>query len=189
MGADGHAPADVLTQWRAHGHDRLDPVQFAFLEAMQRRAEGRHGALREVLDARIAVLMQAYAAQVAAAEVAAAQSPVEPRPAWLNTASRGTYPELAALPQFRALWATLRNESQVRQTLAQAPSDGGPLNSSVLVHRTLNWMGDVSPGYLQHFLAYLDNLAWLDTLQQRGTLPSRESASPGAKPRRPRTAR
>ncbi len=189
MSADGCPRGDVLAHWRAQGYDRLDPVRFAFLEAMHRHAEARHGALREALDARIAVLMQAYAAQVAAVDGRATPAPVEPRPAWLNTPPHDTYPELEALATFRTLWATLRTESQVRQTLAQEPSDGGPLNSSVLVHRTLNWMGEVSPGYLQHFLAYLDNLAWMDALQQRGTLPSRETASPGAKPRRPRAAR
>ncbi len=190
MGADGNTAPAQLVRWRTQGHDRLDPVQFAFLEALQQRAQAHDGALRRVLDARLGALLDAYAARIEALPVTAA---ADTQPAdtlrGLATPRNPEYPQLPALEQFRALWATLRTESQVRQTLAQeAPSDSGPLNSSMLVHRTLGWMGDISPGYLQHFLAYLDNLAWLDTLQQRGTLPSRDSATPGAKSRR-RTAR
>ena len=190
MAADGHTTPAHLQRWRSQGHDRIDPVQFAFLEALQQRTHAHDGALRRVLDARLQVLLDAYAARIQASPKATAAAP---RPAAtlrdLPAPRNADYPQLPALAEFRAMWANLRTESQVRQTLAQeAPSDSGPLNSSMLVHRTLGWMGDVSPGYLQHFLAYLDNLAWLDTLQQRGTLPSRDSAAPGAKPRR-RTAR
>ncbi|WNH52278.1 DUF2894 domain-containing protein [Stenotrophomonas oahuensis] len=190
MAADGHATPAQLQRWRTQGHDRIDPVHFAFLEALQQRAHAHDGALRRVLDARMQVLLDAYAARI---ESQPATADATARPAVtlsdLPAPRNADYPQLPALAEFRSMWASLRTESQVRQTLAQeAPSDSGPLNSSMLVHRTLGWMGEVSPGYLQHFLAYVDNLAWLDTLQQRGTLPSRDSAAPGAKPRR-RTAR
>ncbi|WP_313461714.1 DUF2894 domain-containing protein [Stenotrophomonas sp.] len=190
MAADGHSTPAQLQRWRTQGHDRIDPVQFAFLEALQQRTHAHDGALRRVLDARLQVLLDAYAARIEA-QPAAADATARPAATLrdLPTPRNADYPQLPALADFRAMWAHLRTESQVRQTLAQeAPSDSGPLNSSMLVHRTLGWLGEVSPGYLQHFLAYVDNLAWLDTLQQRGTLPSRDSAAPGAKPRR-RTTR
>ena len=190
MGADGRSAPAQLERWQAQGHDRLDPVQFAFLQALQQRTLRHDGALRHVLEARLGTLLDAYAARIKAQpKPSGASKPTATPLATLATPRNLDYPQLPALAEFRARWASLRTESQVRQTLAQeAPSDSGPLNSGMLVHRTLGWMGEVSPGYLQPFVAYVDNLAWLDTLQQRGTLPSRESATPGAKPRR-RTAR
>ncbi|WP_313341185.1 DUF2894 domain-containing protein [Stenotrophomonas sp.] len=193
---DGNRPAadDRLAQWRAQQLDHHDPVQFAFLEALQRRAQASHGALRRVLDARLETLLDAHAARLAAsaaAPVTVATAATMDSLATLGAArstQASTYPALPALAQFRTLWAQLRTAGQVRQTLAQSPSDGGPLNSSVLVHRTIGWMGDVSPAYLEHFLAYVDNLAWLEQMQQRGTLPSRDSA-PGRAPAKPRRAR
>ncbi|WP_447785568.1 DUF2894 domain-containing protein [Stenotrophomonas bentonitica] len=189
--------SDRLAHWRGQHLDRHDPVQFAFLEALQRRAQRASGSLRGVLDARLETLLAAYAERVAAAPVATA--PAKRAETADTLAALGQprathnpdYPVLPALADFRSAWAALRTAGQVRQTLAQTPSDGGPLNSSVLVHRAIGWMGEVSPAYLQHFLAYIDNLAWLEQMQQRGTLPSRDSV-PGrapAKPRRSRTAR
>ena len=193
-----HAGAgDRLAHWRGQQLDRQDPVQFAFLEALQQRTLAASGSLRQVLDARLEALLEGYAARLAdvpAGVAGAAHAGRQDTLALLGRprdTSNPHYPALPALARFRSDWAALRTEGQVRQTLAQTPSDGGPLNSSVLVHRAIGWMGEVSPGYLQHFLAYVDNLAWLEQMQQRGTLPSRDSA-PGrapAKPRRPRAAR
>ncbi len=197
MDGNRRARSDRLAEWRAQHLDRHDPVQFAFLAALQRRADATCGTLREVLEARLETLLDAYATRLDA--VAAA--PTAPSPARTpharatlpepRHAGNPAYPALPALAGFRSLWAQLRTAGQVRQTLAQTPSDGGPLNSSVLVHRAIGWMGEVSPAYLEHLLAYVDNLAWLEHMQQRGTLPSRDSA-PGrspAKPRRSRTPR
>jgi hypothetical protein len=184
---------DRLAQWRAQHGDRHDPVRFAFLEALQRRAHVASGALRGVLDARLAVLLDDYARQLAEAPTSATAVTRHTRDGLtalgqVRADANPDYPALPALVAFRGLWAQLRTAGQVRQTLAQTPSDGGPLNSSVLVHRAMGWLGELSPAYLQHFLAYVDNLAWLEQMQQRGTLPSRDSA-PGRAPAKPRRAR
>lgn len=197
MDGNRNAGSDRLAQWRGLQLDRHDPVQFAFLEALQRRARAANGSLRGVLDVRLEALLDAYAERVAEAPAATAFTVTAEAPDTLAALSRPRpthnpdYPALPALAEFRSAWAALRTAGQVRQTLAQTPSDGGPLNSSVLVHRAIGWMGEVSPGYLQHFLAYIDNLAWLEQMQQRGTLPSRDSVlgRAPAKPRRSRTAR
>ncbi|WP_421567200.1 DUF2894 domain-containing protein [Stenotrophomonas sp. PD6] len=194
---DGNrSSGDRLAQWRAQHGDRHDPVRFAFLEALQRRAHTASGALRGVLDARLAVLLDDYARQLTEAPAAAISDATGTRNGLaalgqVRVDANPDYPALPALMAFRGLWAQLRTAGQVRQTLAQTPSDGGPLNSSVLVHRAVGWLGEVSPAYLQHFLAYVDNLAWLEQMQQRGTLPSRDTVPgrPPAKPRRARTPR
>jgi hypothetical protein len=70
------------------------------------------------------------------------------------------------LTQARDTWAQVRTDSQLRASLHDLPADAGPLNSGMLVHRALHLMRAVSPGYLQHFIAYADTLSSLEQLQQ-----------------------
>lgn len=205
-----------LDAWRQQQLDRHDPLGFAVIEALQTRAQAQQGAVRQLLDARLATMVAAYAARIAEqtaraprrgrgapapgaerarplsgllatlAAHAHAQAPPVPRDAPLDTAPAPAFPALPAISEFRDLWATVRNESQKRISLAQGPGDGGPLNSAVLVHRSLTLMSELSPGYLQHFLMYLDNLAWLEQLQPRTATPARDVGRI-PKPRRART--
>ena len=205
-----------LDAWRQQQLDRHDPLGFAVIEALQSRAQAQQGAVRQLLDARLATMVAAYAARIAeqtaraprrgrdtpapgaerasplsgllatlAAHARTQAAPV-PRDAPRDTAPAPAFPALPAISEFRDLWATVRNESQKRISLAQGPGDGGPLNSAVLVHRSLTLMSELSPGYLQHFLMYLDNLAWLEQLQPRTTTPARDVGRI-PKPRRART--
>ena len=48
--------------------------------------------------------------------------------------------------------------------------DAGPLNSGSLVHRSLTLMRELSPGYLQQFLSYVDTLSWMEQLSDGGAL-------------------
>lgn len=205
-----------LDAWRQQQLDRHDPLGFAVIEALQSRAQAQQGAVRKLLDARLATMVAAYAARIAEqtaraprrgrgapapgaerasplsgllatlAAHAHTQAPPVPRDAPLDTAPAPAFPALPAISEFRDLWATVRNESQKRISLAQGPGDGGPLNSAVLVHRSLTLMSELSPGYLQHFLMYLDNLAWLEQLQPRTATPARDVGRI-PKPRRART--
>ena len=50
MDGNRTAVSDRLAHWRGQQLDRHDPVQFAFLEALQRRAQLASGSLRGVLD-------------------------------------------------------------------------------------------------------------------------------------------
>ncbi|MBB4127007.1 hypothetical protein GGR77_002321 [Xanthomonas translucens] len=94
--------------------------------------------------------------------------------------------QLPTLDDARRLWAELRSRSQLRQSLQLAPSDAGPLNSGVLVHRSLALMRTVSPGYLQHFLAYVDALSWLQQMHDEDVLAAQQKpgAAIGKKPTR-----
>ncbi|MCC5072827.1 DUF2894 domain-containing protein [Xanthomonas campestris] len=100
-----------------------------------------------------------------------------------NAVHAPQFPELPALDNFRRTWATVRTASQVRQSLQDAPADAGPLNSSVLVHRCISLMRAQAPGYLQHFLAYVDALSWMEQLQHGGALANEAPAPtlPGKK--------
>ena len=44
------------------------------------------------------------------------------------------YPDIPALADFRQLWSTLRADSQLRQSVAHATTDAGPLNSTALAN-------------------------------------------------------
>lgn len=94
--------------------------------------------------------------------------------------------QLPALDDARRLWTELRSRSQLRQSLQQAPADAGPLNSGVLVHRALALMRTLSPGYLQHFLAYVDALSWLQQMHDDDVLATQQKpgADVGKKPTR-----
>ncbi len=97
------------------------------------------------------------------------------------------YPQVPMLDQVRREWSALRSEVQVRRSLrAEAPADGGPLNSAVLVQRMLDTMQATSPGYLRHFIDYIDTLSWLQALQD-GTATAANTAKP-KRTRKPRTA-
>ena len=70
--------------------------------------------------------------------------------------------ELASLAYFRSTWSRLSAERRLTRSLATVPENAGPLNSHQLVHRALQTMRETSPGYLHHFMTYVDALLWLD---------------------------
>lgn len=57
----------TLDVWRARGDDRLDPVRFRFIDALEQRAAGQRGEARRILDARLSRLLADYAGDLARA--------------------------------------------------------------------------------------------------------------------------
>ena len=188
-----------LDAWRQRGADRLDPVRFHFMEALHRRAAGHSGEARRILDERLSSLLEAYADDLAKATPDAAD-PAACGPArsalgeLLDSITspplvhgRGraiakgaplpaSWPELEMLEYFRELWSRVSTERQLRQSLEQVPGNAGPLNSSSLVHRSLSLMRELSPGYLQHFLSYVDALSWMEQIGGVAAAPSGKDA-------------
>ncbi|USI99057.1 DUF2894 domain-containing protein [Xanthomonas prunicola] len=192
-----------LERWRSQGADQLDPVRFHLMESLAARADAQADAVREVLEHKLGALVDGYAAALqqttprrAGRGAAAAPTPASSQAsalgaltaqmaghaALMEVDSRKTasadamlFPELPALDDFRRTWTTVRTASQVRQSLQDAPKDAGPLNSSVLVHRCITLMRECSPGYLQHFLGYVDALSWLEQLHTGGALANQEA--------------
>ncbi|MDN7179740.1 DUF2894 domain-containing protein [Caballeronia sp. SEWSISQ10-4 2] len=188
----------MLDAWRERGADRLDPVRFHFIEALDRRAAGHSGEARRILDDRLSKLIEAYAGDIeSVASRVVATSPDEPargalaglidymaghapsdseRPAAAPRPS--SYPELEVLDYFREVWTKLSTEKQFLQSLAQVPGNAGPLNSSSLVHRSLSLMRELSPGYLQQFLSYVDALSWMEQMNG-GALAEKDAPRSG----------
>ncbi|MBD9477517.1 DUF2894 domain-containing protein [Pseudoxanthomonas sp. PXM02] len=171
-----------LQAWRARGADRMDPLRFAFIDALAARAHAHAGEARRLLDARLSGLIALYADDLArwtprtststgspAALLRTLTTEMQARASTAATlttalaASAGHAP--AVLEEARRVWTQVRTDSQLRASLHDLPADAGPLNSGMLVHRALHVMRDVAPGYLQHFIAYADTLSSLERLQ------------------------
>lgn len=74
----------------------------------------------------------------------------------------GLRPELKTAQVFRNTWSKLSVEKRVMQALDQAPKNAGPINSHMLVVRSLALMRDISPDYLNRFTTYVDTLLCLE---------------------------
>jgi hypothetical protein len=198
MPSSSVATAEILQNWRADKLDQLDRTRFTVIEALHARAQAHDGEVRALLRAKLDALMASYGEQIAQASVVAPSAPVasagridlQALITELSGQHNAAYPELPVLAEVRATWARLRNASQLKESLAQMPTNGGPLNSGVLVHRALTLMKETSPGYLTHFMAYLDALSGMEHLHQWGVLVATPKvAARGAKPRRPRATK
>lgn len=117
-----------------------------FIATLSRRDEGA------TLGALVRRLEQ-HAAQTGDAHVAGGVGSV---------GSAGSRSELKTIRNFRNVWSKLSADKRVAQALEQAPADAGPINSHMLVLRSLAAMRDISPDYLNRFMSYADALLCLD---------------------------
>lgn len=200
----------TLDAWRERQADRFAPIRFHFMDALEKRAARLDGEARRLLDARLAPLIDAYAADLAQStentgddvvSVKAERSPfgelidqLARMAAWRSdkptvgvvAPQASALPELELLGEFRRIWSSVRTESQLRQSMEDAPENAGPLNSRALVHRTIALMRELSPGYLQHFLAYVDDLSWIEQMNGNASFVAKDApqaASPGKRTR------
>ena len=70
--------------------------------------------------------------------------------------------ELKSVQKHRETWSKLRAQRQVAQALEQAPKNAGPINSHMLVLRSLELMRTTSQDYLNRFMCYADTLLCLE---------------------------
>ncbi|WEN16739.1 DUF2894 domain-containing protein [Rhodanobacter sp. AS-Z3] len=210
MSPSRNHPRARLDAWRAQGADRLHPVRFHFIDALERRAASHEGEARRLLDGRLSQLLAAYADELDAVDaVGGATTPCpssasalaeltdelsrrgsqrSQRVAVHDTQAAGvSHPPMDALDDLQKIWSTVRIESQLRQALEQVPADAGPLNSASLVHRSLTLMRELSPEYLQQFLSYVDALSWIEQLRSSSSASGKNTVgagSPGKRSRR-----
>lgn len=195
-------PRALLDSWRDSGADSADPVRFRFIEALARRASGYSGEAGRRLEERVAKLVADYGEVLARAsgEVPVSETPQQGPDALADLAAlrerlgRRAPPPPAAVPMthaptlhrahhaepeladyFRDTWARVSVDRQLRQSQAGVPENAGPLNTNHLVHRSLSLMREVSPGYLEQFLSYVDALSWLEGMHAISLVPAREA--------------
>jgi hypothetical protein len=87
----------------------------------------------------------------------------------------GPRSELKTIRNFRNTWSKLSVDKQVAQALEQAPANAGPINSHMLVLRSLALMRDISPDYLNRFMSYADTLLSLDQGEKEKPVTSKKS--------------
>jgi hypothetical protein len=87
-----------------------------------------------------------------------------------------------SVAQFRQQLGKISVQKQVTQAIAQAPQNAGPINSHMLVLRSLGLMRDLSPDYLNRFMGYVDTLLFLDAPQTVKATPKK--AVPASKSER-----
>lgn len=222
--------AELLHAWRLGGSDRGD-LRGHRIEALAARAARLQGSARELLDAKLRLLIQAdLPAQdeggvaTVASSGGDASTPDKSLPAMadlsalvlrlsglqaarcdaaspdgaavtsadgsiamavdgaadrVQTAEEAGFQSLPALDAIRLTWARLRTAGHLQHIMAEVPEDAGPLHSTVLVHRAIALMHDTAPGYLQHFLGYVDALAELERISPTpATTPAPRSPRP-----------
>jgi hypothetical protein len=194
----------TLDAWRKLHADRPHPIRLHFIQALANRAAGQEGEARRILDDRLSHLIETHADDLETPQknVEHTDNPPTPpaparsalsglidhitdHPARYGSSARDdtpapspSFPQLEALGEFEKIWSRVHTDNQLRQSLNQAPTDAGPLNSASLVHRSLTLMQELSPGYLQQFLSYVDALSWMEHMCIGGSLTT--TATPRA---------
>lgn len=190
MSKRGTSARATIDAWREQGADRLDAIRFHYMDALERRAAGHEGEVRRVLDEKLVALLDAYATDLKQAEAGKADKSISPAVPARETLgglvehmtghNSASFPELAALETFRKIWSKLHNANQLRQALDHLPTNAGPLNSSALVHRSIMLMRELSPGYLQQFLSYVDALSWMEQMNDTVAVAAKDAARPAS---------
>lgn len=132
---------------------------------MQAAPEAVQGALQDRLQRALADAARMPAPAPGSARSSKVLSPL----ARLNQDIAATQfgPDLKSAQRFRETWSLLCAENEVTQAVERGPENAGPLNSHMLVLRTLRLMRDLSPDYLRRFLSHTDTLLWLEQAHGR----------------------
>jgi Protein of unknown function (DUF2894) len=189
MKATPLAPPWDCSQQLASLHERgaaqREPLRWHYLALLAQRALTQRGAVKTILQTKLALALADFEARLQAAPAPApapAQQLVAPalrKPGLTlgdlarqlahagtdaagDDGALGVRPELRAVRQYRNTWAQLSANQQLAQALQQAPQNAGPINSHRLVLQSLALMRSISPDYLSRFMAYADTLLCLD---------------------------
>lgn len=190
-----HPPADVhslIDSLRRDGVHQFDPVRFHYIEVLAQRASAQQASVQRILEGKLESAVAALRMRFeqarsegqgadATADAAAHRQTLGDLVRHIAKHSPGKMDsrldapvaprvELKSVRYFRNTWSKLSAEKQVAKALDQAPKNAGPINSHVVVLRSLALMRDISPDYLNRFMSYVDTLLCLDQ-GDKGALP------------------
>ncbi|PIT81761.1 DUF2894 domain-containing protein [Limnohabitans sp. 15K] len=183
-----------LDAMRAAGAARVDAVGWHYIETLANRTQAQSGPARLLLHAKLQEALQRFNARMTTAAQTHAAS--EPLPSPLATLLQDMGPKTAPpgsgktagwpsenprIQAFKKQLSQISVQKQVTQAIAQAPQNAGPINSHMLVLRSLGLMRDISPDYLNRFMAHVDTLLCLEEAGNVKLTPKR--AMPSAKTR------
>ena len=175
-----------LDALRASGAARVDAVSWHYIEALNQRMQALSGPAQLLLLAKLQEAVQRLEARMSTACEPHAAPAAMPSPlATLLQDMRsknapqaggktpGWPSENPRIQQFRKQLSKISVQKQVSQAIAQAPQNAGPINSHMLVLRSLGLMRDISPDYLNRFMGYVDTLLILDSPQTVKATPKK----------------
>jgi hypothetical protein len=178
-------PADALNLSQAEGAAwateaaQRDPVGWHHIQVLAERTRTQTGTAQALLQAKLQSALAQLQARLAtqkkqhtphvqpyrhtpsplSALLLDMAAPSAERPLSPSGHGRMDNPRVA---QFRQQLGKISVQKQVSQAIAQAPQNAGPINSHMLVLRSLGLMRDLSPDYLHRFMGYVDTLLFLD---------------------------
>ena len=177
---DGKQALDAqIEHLRLAGAAGVDAVQWHYIETLAERLRLLPDPAQALLRQKLAQTLQAFESRMTAhgtkavePEPQQAPSPMalllqEMAPQPMATASGQStwmpaHQESPRVQQFRKQLRTLSVQKQVSHAISQAPQNAGPINSHMLVLRALGLMRELSPDYLQRFMAYVNTLMVLE---------------------------
>jgi hypothetical protein len=195
-----NAPVDFsgdIASLRQLGAEQFDPVRLHYLQVLAARASAHQGPVKRILDGKLAQALAAFRERFEQAQRDAKGTIVtskesDPR-ASLGELVRymaqhspdhgeggfdghvGLRRELKTTHYFRNTWSKLSVDKQVTQAIKQAPKNAGPINSHMLVLRSLALMREISPDYLNRFTSYVDALLCLDQCDKDKQLTAKKA--------------
>lgn len=181
-----------LDALRASGAARVDAVGWHYIETLAKRTREQSGPAQLKLVAKLQEALVRLETRMSEATVPVAKQDAIPSPlATLlrdmdsksalqgSNKSTGLGLESPRIQAFKKQLSKISVQKQVTQAIAQAPQNAGPINSHMLVLRSLGLMRDISPDYLNRFMAHVDTLLCLDEAGKAKLTPKK--ASPAAK--------
>ena len=175
--ATGTSPG--LEALRQAGAAHFDAVSWHYIEVLAERINAQKGAAQGLLQSKLETELGNLQARMAAASLliqtpAPSSAPTSPLAQLLQELAQPVSPapsmakasnwrgENPRVQQFRKTLSKLSVQKQVSHAIAQAPQNAGPINSHMLVLRSLGLMRELSPDYLNRFMAYVDTLLCLE---------------------------
>ncbi len=175
---------------------RIDPVRLQYLDVLSQRIDTAPDAAQRVLKDKFDIALTALESRLQQPQPAEREAGTQQSAAPLAALNRyieglrqaGDGPlqglgldkpsgdgfandadarkELPSARRFREAWSRIAAEDQVTQAVERGPANAGPLNSHMLVLRTLALLRDLSPDYLRRFLSQMETLQWLEQASQ-----------------------
>jgi hypothetical protein len=186
------SPLHDLEVLRAAGAAQQDAVGWHYIETLAERTQAQSGLAHQLLLTKLQAALEDFEVRTLAASASHAgpeTSPVTLSPMALllqemgttsHTQGAGKAVRFAEKPRIQQLKKQLRQisvQQQVTQAIAHAPQNAGPINSQMLVLRSLGLMHEASPDYLDRFMGYVNTLLYLDEAGAAQVAPRRSTGA------------
>ena len=188
----------LQTSLRDAGAARFDAVGWHYIEVLSQRARAQTGHAQALLNDRLTKALAQFKSKLDEAPPAAQGSETSPSPLATLLSEMAQQAPLTApttqaskpsawraespqVQQFKKQLNKISVQKQVKQAIAMAPQNAGPINSHMMVLRSLGLMRDASPDYLNRFINYVDTLLSLEEAGKAAASPKKNPSEVKAK--------